>query len=346
MLVLTEKDVYSLLSNLDRPSALRLLSKLHAILRQHTAEQQSSPTQKQNEKLIHQPPRQTITTKNGDTSLFMPSSTTTTTAIKTVTVSRSGINGAVSVFAPDGELRGVLNACEITAFRTALAVMVALVRFRHPVKNIVVFGAGRQAEWHILLSLILLDGRAESITVVNRAPRQRMDELLAAVAEKYPGVRPRTLLKTADDYDARLREALASADALFCCTPSTAPHFPYSYLQQEEKGAAPGKPRFISLIGSYKPDMQEIDAETLLSGGKVYADTREGCLSEAGELIMAGVGADQLVELGELEPEGRHAGEGNMVVKSVGLGIMDLAMAEELLDMGRERGLGVSVSDF
>lgn len=94
--------------------------------------------------------------------------------------------------------------------------------------------------------------------------------------------------------------------------------------------------------------MQEIDLATLTSGDeRVYVDSREACLQEAGEIIMGGIPKTQLVELGEVFPSGTdgiNATNGrNVVYKSVGIGYMDLVVGKKLLDFAKEEGLGVEV---
>ncbi|KAJ4580929.1 hypothetical protein HRR82_004588 [Exophiala dermatitidis] len=312
MLILKEKEVFSLLSNLSPEEARRLLHRLHDVLREFSRSHHLAPE----ERNIHQPERAAIVTKLGNTSLFMPCSLTTSTAVKVVTLDSGGsLKGAINVFTPEGDLVGVLNAMEVTAFRTSLAVMIPYVRFVHKKTNIVVFGAGRQAD----------------------SPR-RMEQLFAKLSEAYPGTSFNLLLKTDVDYDAHLRRVLTDADVIFCCTPATTPHFPYTYLD--------ARPRFISLIGSYKPSMQEVDSRTLLSGGRIYVDTKEGCLTESGELINANVTKDQLVEVGELENDEPLQTEGNLVFKCVGLGLMDITIARELLTMAEKEKMGFSVDDF
>lgn len=94
-------------------------------------------------------------------------------------------------------------------------------------------------------------------------------------------------------------------------------------------------------------------------------DSLEACLREAGEIMQAGIGAEQLVELGELlmvkkasmrEIEmGTGEGEkglkawlnsGNVIYKSVGVGLMDICVGEDLVQLARERGLGTNVDGF
>lgn len=55
----------------------------------------------------------------------------------------------------------------------------------------------------------------------------------------------------------------------------------------------------------------------------------------------------QLVEIGEVY-SGSHAVEndGNVVFKCVGMGIMDLVIAQKVLDVAMEKGLGMQVDGF
>ena len=297
--------------------------------------------------------REVIYTSEQNTTLFMPASDThTITGLKVVTLPGKGgaPKGAINIFAPEGELEGVLNAELITAFRTALAAMLPFVW--HGLREgreseVLVFGAGKQAEWHVRLVLLLVGERVRRVTVVNRG-RKSLDKLrgeLGEVAKAYPDVelvyRSR---EDADFGDEQLRDVVSAADAMFCCTPTTVPLFTRDYLQGTKR-------RFISCIGSYKPHMQEIDSTTLLLGGKILVDSKEACLKEAGELIMAGVQEEQLLEIGELDIQGSLEGntpgtEGNTVFKCVGMGIMDLVVGRELLNIAAEKGVGVKIDEF
>lgn len=91
-------------------------------------------------------------------------------------------------------------------------------------------------------------------------------------------------------------------------------------------------------------------------------DSLEACLKEAGEVIQGGISADQLVEIGELmivkkaslrEIEmGTGTGDkglkkwlqaGNVIYKSVGVGLMDICVGEDLVRLAMEKGLGTTV---
>ena len=100
-------------------------------------------------------------------------------------------------------------------------------------------------------------------------------------------------------------------------------------------------------------------------GGVIVVDSLEACLKEAGEVIQAGISAEQLVEVGELlmvkkaslrEIEmGTGKGEvglrdwlmkGNVVYKSVGIGLMDICVGEDLVALAMQRGVGTSVDGW
>lgn len=356
MHLLPEKAIAALLRSLTRPQCKDFVNTLTTSLSTVTSESKI-PAQ---DRLIQQPLRNTMLTKAGNFSLFMPVSNTVNTGVKIVTSpAKGGLAVVMNLFSADGELLALLSAAELTAFRTALAVMTLFVRATGSggaggVKreNIVVFGSGRQAEWHARLALALSEpGEVKRITVVNRT-RGRLEGLekgvLRELKESYPDVTMGVLAKEGTpDYEDRLKSELGASDVIFSCTPSTQPNFPFSYLE----GSASHKSRFISLIGSYKPTMQEIDTETLLSGadGKVYVDSKEGCLEESGELINAGMKEDRLIEIGEVFesslPINVSAGQ-NVIFKCVGMGIMDLVIAKKALDVATSQGDGMYIEGF
>lgn len=97
-------------------------------------------------------------------------------------------------------------------------------------------------------------------------------------------------------------------------------------------------------------------------------DSLEASLREAGDVIQPGVSPEELVEVGELlmvrkasmrEIEmGTGEGEkgmkgmkdwlmrGNVIYKSVGLGMMDICVGEDLVQMAMQKGIGTSVPGF
>ncbi|KAJ4525062.1 hypothetical protein HRR78_003209 [Exophiala dermatitidis] len=293
--------------------------------------------------------------------------------------------GSVTLLDATGIPMGIVNAEELTAFRTALAATIMLRRRTH-VHTITVFGAGKQAYWHIRLALLLKGDEIRHVNIINRT-FDRCIKLMQAFQFSETESRPewRSTIKFSamspgfNDYGRLLKEEVRKADVIFCCTPSVDPLFPAEFLispQGERKG------RYISCIGSYAPHMCEIHPDVFRravephrpghrhhhkhaqQGGVIIVDSLESCLQEAGEIIQAKLKPEHLVEIGELmmikkavtaESESGGYGEqgladwlsrGNVIYKSVGMGLMDLVVAGDLIAMAREREMGTTVEDF
>jgi ornithine cyclodeaminase/alanine dehydrogenase-like protein (mu-crystallin family) len=350
MHVLSEPDVSKIFRGLTQEQCRTFISALGEAL--VSISKESKPSFPASEKQIHQPLRTVFTTNANNSCIFMPISDTVSTGVKVVTVASAGIQGVINIFDPEGHLQGLLAAAEVTAFRTALATMTLLVRATTIRKDhILVLGSGRQAEWHARLALLLYPEQIRRVSFVNRGAKRLAEmkrEVVAELRGLYPRVEFVTLAKEGvEGYREKLGEEIATADVIFSCTPSVEPNFEFADLQRVKKQ------RFISLIGSYKPPMHEIDTETLLSGGKVYVDSKDACLEEAGELIDAGLGVDDLIEMGDLlgakgiveEVIDVPAGC-NVVYKCVGMGLMDLVVGKKVLDVGSQMGLGTHVDGF
>ena len=103
-------------------------------------------------------------------------------------------------------------------------------------------------------------------------------------------------------------------------------------------------------IGSFTPEMQEIDSVTVRRA-RVFVDSVEAALAEAGDLIIplnAGIIAPDHIraELGEviagLKP-GRTSPDDITFFKSVGVAVQDALAAQIILRNGPAMGLGTTV---
>lgn len=275
-----------------------------------------------------------------------------------------------------------MAAEELTAFRTALA-SILLFRIRHHTHTITVFGAGKQAYWHIRLALILKGSDLHHIDIVNRSfdrAKELMKEIYTGEDWAHLGhdkLKISIVSSEFGEYARLLKEHVRSADAIFMCTPSTSPLFPAEFLTSTE-GRKKG--RYISAIGSYRPHMCEIHPDILRQAvdtqhkhhhhkhaqneGVIIVDSLEACLKDAGEVKQAGLKPEQLVEVGELlmvkkaslkEIAKGGTGEkglrkwlesGNVIYKSLGLGLMDICVGEGLVGLARARGMGTTVESF
>lgn len=221
----------------------------------------------------------------------------------------------------DGKPFGFLNAEELTAFRTALTSSLLLAR-RRKVKNIVVFGVGKQAYWHVRLALLLHGPTIKHIQFINRSFSERAKDCLKAFisydleekeVEGWEACKFAMITPGYGEYERLLKEQIRQADVVFTTTPSTKPLFDPSILTNTE-GRKKG--RLIVAIGSYTKDMIEVPPELLIQatkkhggghhfhkhaeeGGVIIVDTLS-CVSQTGELTQAGIKEVQTVELGEL----------------------------------------------
>lgn len=267
-----------------------------------------------------------------------------------------GIRSVLTLCNAVGEAIGVLNAAELTAFRTALGSML-LYQYRNKTGNILVFGSGKQAQWHIRLAVLLRAQDIRKIVIVNRS-RARAQELIASlVKDSYLPWPSHIKLRQFEEDTENLEDEVVDADVIFCTTPATEPLFPARYLTSE---SARSKTRYISAIGSYRLDMLEIDPELLKalvdpSGifsqqvweGHIAVDSRVGCLKEAGELVSAGINSSKMLEVGQISLAPMEwLQSGFVLYKSVGVGVMDIAVGRQLLQLAKDKGIGVTLEAF
>ncbi|KAK2006373.1 shikimate/quinate 5-dehydrogenase [Colletotrichum eremochloae] len=332
----------------------------------------------------YQPHRAAVVRPNGQTGLFMPATMEDGMSVKIVGLpppssGSTDLRCVLTVCDGTGKAIGIINAEELTAFRTSLG-SILLYRYRKRTGNIVVFGAGKQALWHLRLALVLRGADIARITIVNRSQQRasKLKERLVAMG-KASGVGGTdkvtfTVIEATPDSasgNAVLRSAVEESDVIFCTTPSTQRLFPAEWLTSEP---ASGKSRYISAIGSYKLNMKEIDPAFLRAvidiplgafssahGGKdgvIFVDSREACFLEAGELVEANIPAEKITEVGELADKLRRADEaeakllrdwlenGLIVYKSVGIGIMDLSLGKAILELAGKHKIGTLLPDF
>ena len=314
----------------------------------------------------------------------------------------STIRGSLTLLDKLGNTTGLINAEEVTAFRTALCSTMMLKK-RQSVHDVTVFGAGKQAYWHIRLALLLRGPEIHHLNLINRSfdsakkclmrlynPLPEKPDFANPLGSGYNDKTKKTILTPSHtEYERLLKEYVRSANVIFCTVPSTTPLFPATFLTNPE-GRKKG--RYIACIGSYKPNMLELHPDILRyavaphhehrhvhkrqkEGGAIVVDTVTGCLKEAGEVIQAKLQPDQVVELGELfmlrrEAERAMAAKGdkekvesgclfqnnsglkewltkgNVIYKSVGLGLMDIVVGNALIEYAGLRQVGTTIEEF
>jgi len=212
------------------------------------------------------------------------------------------------------EPRLLIPANILTDLRTAAASAAATRALaRMDVRVLGIFGTGRQARAH--LRVLPIARHFERILVCGSDAKRT-----TAFAREMSD-----LLKTKVE-STGARTIASEADVLCTCTSATEPLFDGAWLK-------PGA--HLNLVGAFQPHTREVDDATVIRS-RVYVDTYEGCLSEAGDLLiplMRGAIAREHVR-GDLHDlfsgkcPGRESALDITLFKSVGCAIEDLVTAE------------------
>ncbi len=211
------------------------------------------------------------------------------------------VRGVLLLFdASTGEPLLEAPAEEATGWRTAAASALALRILGYRGGGVLgVIGAGVQAEYH--LRVLTGTYRFDGVLVYSRT-RARAEGLAA----RFNGQAARGL-----------EELLRASTVVVAATTSREPVV---------KGALLGGGSYVVSVGAPKP-VRELDEHTIRRAGCILVDTREGVLSESGDVP----GWVETVELGEALQGRRACRHGDIAVyKSVGTAVFDLAVALHL----------------
>src|SRR5499426_1638894 len=217
--------------------------------------------------------------KHEGITLFMPGylSDSDSLAVKVVSVHDRNaerdlplVNAVVIVIDPaTGRAVAAMEGGYLTSLRTGAASGAATdLLARQDAEVAAVIGAGAQARAQALAVAAVRP--IKRIWVYSRR-RERVDEM---IVEMRPQLGPSIELLAADSPSQAVREALVICAA----TTSSTPVFDGADLR-------PGA--HVNGVGSYRHGMQEIDCVTLQRAAKIVVDSREGALTEAGDLMVA-----------------------------------------------------------
>ena len=134
------------------------------------------------------------------------------------------------------------------------------------------------------------------------------------------------------------KNAIKDADIVCTATTSNTPVIAFENLKQGVH---------INAVGAFKPEMQEIDVETIVNA-LVVADSRESVLAEAGDIVIPinqGLITHEHVhaEIGELNNKtknGRTSAEEITLFKSCGVAVQDAVSAGIILKNAESKNLG------
>ncbi|MCB2219212.1 MAG: ornithine cyclodeaminase family protein [Bacteroidetes bacterium] len=217
-----------------------------------------------------------------------------------------------------GAILSMMDGACITALRTGAAGGIATkILARNNAATVAIIGCGAQGKTQL-----------EAVCSVREIKRAFLFDIHSAAANN---------LKTEMEEKLKIPirvvkdpENLKEADIICTATHSEHPLFGQKHIS---------KGTHINAIGSYKPNMQEVDPAVIKSG-RLFVDSRESVLKESGDLIKPineNIFTDAVIEseIGELiskKAEGRQNNHEITIFKSVGLGVQDLFVANGIYE--------------
>jgi len=235
--------------------------------------------------------------------------------------------------ADTGEPLALVSATWLTAMKTGAATAVATKYLsRQSASILAIIGTGVQAHTQ-------LDG----IQRIRSLEEVRLFDLEREKAEKFEKhiekIRNRGY-KTRISNSAH--ECVDGADIVTTVTTSTLPVF---------SGASLKEGTHVNAVGSFTPDMQEIDSNTVVKAGKVVTDNRQEIWSVAGDLLVplrdGLITASKLYgEVGDIvagKIPGRENEQEITLYESVGFAALDIAVAVAAFRKALDSGIGSRV---
>ncbi len=242
----------------------------------------------------------------------------------------------VLVNAEDGQVKSIMDGTYLTRLRTgAVAGAATDLLARKDSKIFLMFGTGGQAREQLEAVLSVRD--IEEAVIFGGRNKDKtqafVEEMQRDLGEKY-----KLKIRMGEDRE----EEVKRADIITTVTSSKTPTF---------KGSLVKKGSHINGVGSYTEEMVEMDEDTICQCDKLYADTLEGVIMEAGDFI-APLSSGKLKkediegELGQLilgEIKGREGEEEITVFKTTGAAVLDLVTAEKIYRKAIEKGIGQTI---
>lgn len=250
----------------------------------------------------------------------------------------------VSMDATTGLVNGLVAGTYLTAARTATGSALSTALYQPNMQRLVMFGAGLQARLHIQAIATALGRPIPHVTIVNRT-LARAQALVEEMQHQHADwVEEIQAVPLHYDDPLALAEILAAADVIVTATNTTKPLF------TDSTPIRPGC--HICSVGSYTPKMQEIAAR-IVDQCTVIVDTNDA--RSVGDLqhladhhpthLLGNILAHQQehAEEGTSTPPPRHETTPFTFFKSVGTAVQDVYTTQMVMDIARERKLGVEI---
>lgn len=230
-----------------------------------------------------------------------------------------------------GKPTALIEANYLTALRTGAASGVATKYLgKKNASKVAIIGAGYQAETQL-----------EAICCVRNIIEVKVYDINLQRVNKYIEHMKKLLNRNNIYYILAnsSEEAVFDADIICTATTSKKPLFKKEHLKYGVH---------INAIGSFTPEMQEIDEEIIVKADKICVDSLEAVLKESGDLIIPinkGLIDQQDIycEIGKIisgEKVGRENNKEITIFKTVGISIQDIAVGMYIYQKAKKLGLG------
>ncbi len=219
----------------------------------------------------------------------------------------------------------VMDGDSLTAIRTGAAGgLAAQLLSRADARTVALFGAGAQARSQLQAACTVRAIKRVYLVEPNDTAAQRLIEL-AGAWKAGPEI-----IREADP-----NAAVVRADIVLAATTTRTPLFDGNALR-------PGT--HVTGVGSFTPEMQEIDAVTV-SRARVVVDSRDACRAETGDIIAADAVID--AEIGEIvngKKPGRKNEQEITFFKSVGIAAQDAVASAAVLAEAEKQKIGTVIA--
>jgi len=232
-----------------------------------------------------------------------------------------------------GMIEAILDGTYVTQLRTGAASGAAFdVLARMDCRIGALIGTGGQAATQ--LEAMLAVRQLEEVRVYDR-DQVRTEAFASRMREELAAYGTRIVAVSSSDV------AIENADLIITVTPSRTPVFDGNKVKA---GAT------VSCVGSYQPFMQELDPALLPRTAKIFFDSREAVLAEAGDILIPlaeGIitEADFSGDLGDVllgRIPGRESEEEIIVFETVGVAAQDLCAAKAIYEKALAAGVGTT----
>lgn len=234
----------------------------------------------------------------------------------------------------NGFVKAILDGTILTRLRTgAVSGAATEVLANEDARSFLLIGTGGQAGTQLEAVLAVRDIEEAYVFDVNY---ERAEAFAEEMNEKLKGYGAKILaIKELD-------EVLGDVDIITTVTTSKKPVFDGNKVK---KGV------HVNSVGSYTPDMQETPPELLIKADKIFTDTKEGVIEEAGDVIIpmneGKISKEKVAhELGDLllgREVGRESKEEITWFKTVGFAGLDLVAGEKVYQLAKDKGIGTKI---